>query len=104
MLFLLATCLHAITSRAELGRFADAEELNSYGDSVVFGDEWFGEFSPNNALHTVTRGRWAYLPVMKVPFGYFFFDRSIFLTLFCWNATYRRKRCRRHLAVPDPGA
>ncbi|CAM9781684.1 unnamed protein product, partial [Phaeothamnion confervicola] len=32
-------------------------------NSPIFGDDWFGEMSPNNALHTVTRGRWAYTSV-----------------------------------------
>lgn len=31
----------------------------------MFGDDWFGEASPDNALHTVDKGRWAYTPIMK---------------------------------------
>lgn len=45
---------------------AAAAGLEYYGDSEVFGDDWFGDASPDNTLHTVDKGRWAYLPVMKV--------------------------------------
>lgn len=37
--------------------------MESYGQSIMFEDDWFGEFSPPNSLHTVTKGRWAYLGV-----------------------------------------
>lgn len=40
--------------------------LKGYGQSEVFARDWFGEFSPDNELHTVTEGRWAYLSVMEV--------------------------------------
>ncbi|CAM9764660.1 unnamed protein product, partial [Ectocarpus sp. 4 AP-2014] len=39
------------------------EGLPSYGESTIFNDDWFGEFSPRNELHTVTKGRWAFLPI-----------------------------------------
>jgi len=34
-------------------------------DSNIFDDEWFGSNSPNNALHVVDKGRFAYSPVFK---------------------------------------
>lgn len=37
-----------------------------YGDSKIFAPDWFGETSPDNRLHTVDIGRFAYLPVMQV--------------------------------------
>lgn len=40
--------------------------MTDYGESEVFAADWFGEASPDNSLHTVDDGRWAYLPVMKV--------------------------------------
>lgn len=39
---------------------------DSYGDSVVFSPDWFGDASPDNVLHTVDKGRFAFLPVFKV--------------------------------------
>lgn len=42
-----------------------AAGLEDYGESEVFADDWFGEASPLNDMHTVDRGRWAFLPVMK---------------------------------------
>ncbi|CAN0120597.1 unnamed protein product [Pylaiella littoralis] len=44
--------------------------LTDYGESVVFEDDWFGEASPDNNLHTMDRGRWAYLPLMKDAWDY----------------------------------
>lgn len=43
-----------------------ASGLPSLGDSVLFDDDWFGDYSPDNQLHTVTKGRWAYLKIMNV--------------------------------------
>ena len=40
--------------------------MQTYGDSLIFADDWFGSASPDNSFHTVDRGRWAYLPVMTV--------------------------------------
>ena len=40
--------------------------LENYGDSDIFADDWFGDASPKNSMHTVDKGRWAYLPVMEV--------------------------------------
>ncbi|CAM9580371.1 unnamed protein product [Ectocarpus fasciculatus] len=39
--------------------------LANYGESHVFDPDWFGDASPDNPLHTVTDGRWAYLSIMK---------------------------------------
>ncbi|CAM9369255.1 unnamed protein product [Laminaria digitata] len=44
--------------------------LDGYGESEVFARDWFGEFSPDNELHTITEGRWAYLPVMEDAWDY----------------------------------
>ncbi|CAB1119544.1 TYR [Ectocarpus sp. CCAP 1310/34] len=41
------------------------DDLDSYGDSIVFDHDWFGEFSPNNDFHTMTKGRWAFLRVQR---------------------------------------
>ncbi|CAN0067281.1 unnamed protein product, partial [Ectocarpus fasciculatus] len=42
-----------------------SEGLTDYGESVIFAADWFGDASPDNSLHTVDNGRWAYLPVMQ---------------------------------------
>ncbi|CAM9513044.1 unnamed protein product [Ectocarpus sp. 12 AP-2014] len=42
-----------------------AQGLTDYGQSPIFAADWFGDASPDNSLHTVDKGRWAYLPVMK---------------------------------------
>lgn len=42
-----------------------AENLSSYGESDIFAPDWFGDASPDNSLHTVDNGRWAFLPVME---------------------------------------
>ncbi|CAM9678592.1 unnamed protein product [Ectocarpus sp. 12 AP-2014] len=42
-----------------------AQGLTNYGQSLIFAADWFGDASPDNSLHTVDKGRWAYLPVMK---------------------------------------
>mmetsp|Transcript_24921 Transcript_24921/g.29436 ORF Transcript_24921/g.29436 Transcript_24921/m.29436 type:complete len:676 (+) Transcript_24921:60-2087(+) len=34
-------------------------------DSDIFNDDWFGDNSPNNPLHVVDKGRFAYSPVFK---------------------------------------
>lgn len=47
-----------------------AEGFSSYGDSVIFDDDWLGEASPSNSLHTVDKGRWAYLSIMKDAWDY----------------------------------
>ncbi|CAB1119543.1 unnamed protein product [Ectocarpus sp. CCAP 1310/34] len=39
-----------------------AQGLTEYGESTIFAADWFGEASPDNSLHTVDKGRWAYLP------------------------------------------
>ena len=52
-------------SRAGCCTFAAAEGMTDYGESEIFAPDWFGDASPDNSLHTVDDGRWAYLPVMK---------------------------------------
>lgn len=47
-----------------------AEGLDEYGESMIFDDAWFGNASPSNDLHTVDKGRWAYLPVMEEAWEY----------------------------------
>ncbi|CAM9758629.1 unnamed protein product, partial [Hapterophycus canaliculatus] len=44
--------------------------LSTYGDSIVFSPDWFGDASPDNSLHTVDDGRWAYLSVKKDAWEY----------------------------------
>lgn len=46
---------------------AAAQGLDYYGESIIFDDDWFGEFNPQNDFHTIDKGRFAYLPIMKVP-------------------------------------
>ena len=48
---------------AELNTGVDS--VLAWRDSVVFTDEWFGTTSPSDELQTMTRGVWAYTPVMK---------------------------------------
>lgn len=58
-----------------------ALEMDNYGDSVVFSDDWFGEFNPQNELNTVERGRFAYLPIQQV---------RVFLLIWCSLTNDRR--------------
>ncbi|CAN0087203.1 unnamed protein product, partial [Scytosiphon promiscuus] len=44
--------------------------LEDYDGSEIFQDDWFGEASPDNDLHTVQKGRWAHLSVMKEAWDY----------------------------------
>ncbi|CAM9705683.1 unnamed protein product, partial [Hapterophycus canaliculatus] len=44
--------------------------LTDYGQSELFQEDWFGDASPENDMHTVDKGRWAYLPVMQVGHAY----------------------------------
>eukprot|EP00904_Undaria_pinnatifida_P008202 jgi/Undpi1/4511/HiC_scaffold_18.g07865.m1 len=37
--------------------------LDSYGDSVIFSPNWLGAASPDNDFHTISEGRWAFLPI-----------------------------------------
>ncbi|CBJ33028.1 Hypothetical Protein RRSL_02205 [Ectocarpus siliculosus] len=47
-----------------------SQGLTDYGESQIFAPDWFGDASPNNAMHTVDNGRWAYLPVMQDAWDY----------------------------------
>lgn len=53
-----------------LHSFSAAAGLTSYGDSPIFQDDWLGEASPDNDFHTVDKGRWAFLPVMRASAGW----------------------------------
>lgn len=46
-----------------------AEDV-AWHDSIIFKDDWFGDNSPNNANHVVSRGRFGYLPVMRDARGF----------------------------------
>lgn len=48
-----------------MSHLAAALGMTDYGESEIFDPDWFGDASPDNSLHTVDDGRWAYLPVMK---------------------------------------
>ena len=39
-------------------------EPHTWRASPIFADDWFGVASPDNDLHTVTEGRWAFVPSM----------------------------------------
>lgn len=39
-------------------------EPENWRDSPIFGDDWFGEASPDNELHIVTDGRWGFNAAM----------------------------------------
>lgn len=59
-----------------------AAGLEDYDSSDIFASDWFGEASPDNELHTVDKGRWAFLPVMeasatKMSMFFFFFFGSV---------------------------
>ena len=38
---------------------------DSFRNSIVFADDWFGDGNADNDMHTVTTGRFAYVPVMQ---------------------------------------
>jgi len=38
---------------------------SNWEDSEIFNSDWFGVASPDNSLHIITEGRWAFLPVMQ---------------------------------------
>lgn len=48
----------------------EALGIANYGESIIFDDNWFGQASPSAPLHTVTKGRWAYLDVMQNAWNY----------------------------------
>ena len=58
-LLLLSRSLYVSRVIAALG-------YDSYGESELFVPGWFGDASPDNSLHTVDNGRFAYLPVFEV--------------------------------------
>ena len=39
-------------------------EPATWRQSPIFADDWFGNASPDNDLHTVVEGRWAFVPAM----------------------------------------
>jgi len=43
----------------------ESKEGVKWYDSIIFDDDWFGENSPNNADHAVSKGRFGYTPIMK---------------------------------------
>ena len=38
---------------------------DTFRQSRVFSEDWFGDAAPDNALHSVEKGRFAQVPVMK---------------------------------------
>lgn len=47
-----------------------AAGLDAYGDSEIFADDWFGNASPDNSMHTVDQGRWAFIPIKEDAWDY----------------------------------
>lgn len=71
-------------------------EPGTFRSSLIFSDDWFGNASPDNDLHTLTEGRWAFVPatanarnfsevvnsygVLRAPWNN---DPTPFLTRYC---------------------
>lgn len=53
--------------------------------SKVFSDDWFGEAAPKNSLHTVTSGRWAYVPMRTEAWDYSAYTNSFGVMRGPWN-------------------
>ncbi|CAM9600123.1 unnamed protein product [Ascophyllum nodosum] len=62
-----------------------ALEYDSYGESELFVPGWFGDASPDNSLHTVDNGRFAYLPVFKKAAEYGYIHNAYGLLRTPWN-------------------
>lgn len=58
---------------------------STWRTSLVFADDWFGDASPNNELHTVTQGRWAYVPTMTHAWNFSDVINSYGLLRAPWN-------------------
>ena len=54
--------------------------------SFIFADDWFGEASPDNDLHTVVTGRWAFNPTMVGSKDYSYWTNSYGVMRAPWNA------------------
>ena len=53
---------------------------------MVFSDNWFGEFNPQNDMHTMERGRFAFLPIEKVRLSsQTFCSMQFFFAVFGWG-------------------
>ncbi|CAN0073283.1 unnamed protein product [Ascophyllum nodosum] len=65
-----------------------ASGYDTYGESEIFSDDWFGDASPSNALHTVDRGRFAYLPVLKNAADYGYIHNAYGLLRTPWNLDF----------------
>ncbi|CAN0460623.1 unnamed protein product, partial [Phaeothamnion confervicola] len=48
-----------------LDEYQLGKQPDEFAKSVIFDDDWFGEMSPENEFHTVTKGRWAFTPVAR---------------------------------------
>ena len=57
----------------------------SWRDSPIFADDWFGAASPANDLHTVTEGRWAFVPAMTAARNFSHVANSYGILRAPWN-------------------
>lgn len=60
-------------------------DATTWRQSPVFADDWFGMGSPDNDLHTVTRGRWSFVPVMTRAWNFSKVHNSYGLLRAPWN-------------------
>ena len=60
-------------------------EPKTFRASRVFDADWFGDASPGNALHTVTEGRWAFVPTMRSAAAFSDVRNSYGLLRAPWN-------------------
>jgi len=61
-------------------------EADTWRNSAVFSPDWFGNASPNNELHTVSRGRFAYVSTMANAKDYSAIYNSYGLLRSPWNS------------------
>jgi hypothetical protein len=54
--------------------------------SFLFADDWFGEAAPENDLHTVVSGRWAFVPTLMNSKDFSYWTNSYGLMRAPWNS------------------
>jgi len=59
---------------------------SDWRSSLLFADDWFGEAAPENDLHTVVSGRWAFVPTMANSQEFTYWTNSYGLMRAPWNS------------------
>ena len=60
-------------------------EPHTWRSSPIFSSDWFGAASPENDMHTVTEGRWAFIPSMTAAWNFSEVHNSYGVLRAPWN-------------------